>query len=114
VDWPAAAFWRELAGTFPLARIILTVRDSASWYASFRATIVERSTGLAPPRNSPLRAIYDLTQELILDGVFAGWEPLCEFLDRPIPGVPFPHLNTRASFLRDDFGSGSRRHITRS
>jgi hypothetical protein len=31
VDWPASAFWRELASTFPAARIILTVRASAAW-----------------------------------------------------------------------------------
>ena len=23
-----------------------------------------------------------------------GWEPLCKFLDQPIPDTPFPHLNT--------------------
>ena len=29
-----------------------------------------------------------------------GWEPLCEFLDVPVPDEPFPHLNDRASFGR--------------
>lgn len=28
-----------------------------------------------------------------------GWEPLCEFLGRPVPGVPFPHENV-GSFKR--------------
>jgi hypothetical protein len=29
-----------------------------------------------------------------------GWEPLCRFLEIPVPeGVPFPHLNDTASFL---------------
>ena len=23
-----------------------------------------------------------------------GWEPLCEFLNKPVPGVPFPHSNS--------------------
>jgi hypothetical protein len=23
----------------------------------------------------------------------SGWEPLCEVLGKPVPGVPFPHLN---------------------
>ena len=23
-----------------------------------------------------------------------GWEPLCEFLERPVPCVPFPHVRT--------------------
>jgi hypothetical protein len=145
VDWPATAFWRELAGAFPAARVVLTVRDSAAWYASFRATILERTAALSPPPDSPLRAIYELTHELILGGVFdgragderhacavyeahnrsvvdavpaarllvydlaAGWPPLCAFLDRPIPDEPFPHLNTRAGFLRAYLGAGAAR-----
>jgi hypothetical protein len=28
-----------------------------------------------------------------------GWEPLCEFLDKPIPDVAFPHKNDRAEFV---------------
>ncbi|XWW94837.1 hypothetical protein V2A60_002785 [Cordyceps javanica] len=28
-----------------------------------------------------------------------GWEPLCKFLDVPVPDVPFPHLNDEAQFL---------------
>jgi sulfotransferase family protein len=72
VDWPATAFWRELANTFPNARVILTVRDATAWYASFRDTILEHTAALAPPSGSALRAVYDLTHELVLDGVFAG------------------------------------------
>ena len=150
VDWPATAFWRELASAFPAARIVLTVRDTAAWYASFRATIVERTAALSPPQDSPLRAIYDLTHELILGGVFggraadeqhacavydahnrsivdeippqrllvydlaAGWPPLCAFLERPIPSEPFPHLNTRAGFLREYLGKPERRRTLKS
>lgn len=150
VDWPAAGFWRELASTFPAARVILTVRASSSWYASFRETIVDKTVGLAPPPGSPLRAVYDLTQELILDGVFggraadehhacsvydahnrsvseslpperllvydlaAGWAPLCAFLGVPVPAEPFPHLNTRAGFLRECLRAAGRRgRVTR-
>lgn len=35
---------------------------------------------------------------LLVFDVAQGWEPLCEFLDVPVPDVPFPHHN-----LRDDF-----------
>jgi len=28
-----------------------------------------------------------------------GWEPLCAFLDVPVPDEPFPHENDRATFL---------------
>ena len=29
-----------------------------------------------------------------------GWEPLCEFLGKPVPDVPFPHLNDRKELER--------------
>src|SRR4051794_21902198 len=32
-DWPAGAFWRELADHFPEAKVVLLTRDTASWYA---------------------------------------------------------------------------------
>jgi hypothetical protein len=31
--------------------------------------------------------------------VGAGWEPLCAFLDRPVPAEPFPRLNDAEQFL---------------
>src|SRR5438067_1235019 len=34
VDWPASAFWRELADAFPDAIVLLSVRDVDSWWAS--------------------------------------------------------------------------------
>jgi Sulfotransferase domain len=33
--------------------------------------------------------VYEITQ---------GWEPLCEFLDVPVPDAPMPHLNDATSF----------------
>jgi hypothetical protein len=41
VDWPLSFFWRELADTFPDAKVVLTVRNPHRWYASMRATIFE-------------------------------------------------------------------------
>jgi hypothetical protein len=133
VDWPAAAFWKEILAVHEGARVILTVRESSVWYASFRDTILEKVRGPAPPKGLPVRAIYDLCQDVILERTFEdrtdmshaidvfenhnreviatieprrllvydlseGWEPLCRFLDLPVPGNPFPHLNTRSSF----------------
>ncbi|GIH69957.1 sulfotransferase family protein [Sphaerimonospora thailandensis] len=37
VDWPASYFWRELAETYPDAKVVLTVRDPAGWYTSLHA-----------------------------------------------------------------------------
>jgi hypothetical protein len=35
---------------------------------------------------------------LLVWSVSDGWEPLCEFLDLPVPEMPFPHLNDSKEF----------------
>ena len=30
---------------------------------------------------------------LLIYKIEDGWEPLCKFLDKPVPGVPFPRVN---------------------
>lgn len=39
VDWPTAAFWRELAAAFPEAKFVLTTRSAESWSESYSQTI---------------------------------------------------------------------------
>jgi hypothetical protein len=39
VDFPGCLFWRELAAFYPEAKVVLTVRPSADYYASYVATI---------------------------------------------------------------------------
>src|SRR5690348_14654519 len=34
VDWPSAAFWRELHAQYPDALVLLSVRDPEAWYRS--------------------------------------------------------------------------------
>ena len=47
---------------------------------------------------------------LLVYEIGSGWEPLCAFLDRPVPSEDFPHLNTSESFrerietMRDQLG----------
>jgi hypothetical protein len=38
-DYPACSYWRELADYYPDARVVLTVRDSDSWFDSVSETI---------------------------------------------------------------------------
>jgi Sulfotransferase domain len=35
---------------------------------------------------------------LLVWSVSDGWEPLCRFLDLPVPSMPFPHLNDSSEF----------------
>ncbi|MGI8649093.1 MAG: sulfotransferase family protein [Rubrobacter sp.] len=80
VDWPASAYYRELAAKYPEAKIILTVRDPESWYESASKTIYAIS---AAARRSVvvsfgkifvahLRNVSRLTDGIIWDGVFDG------------------------------------------
>jgi hypothetical protein len=80
VDWPGAAYWRELADAFPAAKIILTVRDADGWYDSVHRTIF-RMFGYAEPDDRVLRAravvpgldtFTDFHRRMIWDGFFAG------------------------------------------
>jgi len=45
VDWPGAAFWRELVAAYPGAKVLLTRRDPQRWYESYRDTIYAGVTG---------------------------------------------------------------------
>ena len=44
-------------------------------------------------------------ERLLVFHVKEGWEPLCRFLEVPVPAKPFPRLNDRSDFLqmRDEF-----------
>lgn len=150
LDWPAAAYWRELAGHYPDAKVVLTVRDAERWYDSVSATIFASALAerrpLPPHRRivrklvalrAPDFALYPrMARATVMDRVFdgriddrahvlkvfqrhiadvkaaippdrllvldvrEGWEPLCAFLDEPVPDVPFPEANERATFRR--------------
>ncbi len=41
VDWPSAHYWRELSQAFPDAKVLLTVRDPQTWWASYAETIMK-------------------------------------------------------------------------
>jgi Sulfotransferase domain len=55
VDWPTASFWRELAGLYPNAKFVLTLRSTESWVQSFSETIQKLIGGkdMAPPQMHP-------------------------------------------------------------
>jgi hypothetical protein len=130
VDWPGAYFWEELAAAHPKAKVILTVRDPERWYDSMQATIfslpdeqrpavaldMDASTfGDRLTDRAHCQAVFarqnQVVQEtiaperLLVFDVKEGWEPLCAFLDVPVPEVdPFPRVNDRAAFQGKELG----------
>jgi hypothetical protein len=71
VDWPTAAFWRELAEAYPDAKVILSTRSAESWCKSFSDTIL--SVLLAPetwpePARPWLEMVMDVVAKRSLGG----------------------------------------------
>jgi hypothetical protein len=127
-DWPAAFYWREVSAYYPQAKIILTTRSSESWYESVSKTIFPsvRSSedvdsigvkligqqifgGKLEDKHHAI-AIYEKniadvkaafgSDRLLIYAVGDGWEPLCRFLDSPIPDAPYPRSNSSREFNR--------------
>jgi len=38
-------------------------------------------------------------EKLLIYDVKSGWEPLCKFLNVPVPSIPFPKVNTSEEFI---------------
>ncbi len=73
VDWPGAAYWRELADHYPDAKVILSLRDPDSWYDSVQATIGPVMTTLRGRHDSAhMNAIAEMCHSLIVEGIFGG------------------------------------------
>jgi len=73
VDWPGARFWDEIAEVFPAAKIILTVRDPKTWYASARDSIYAAAMEPLPDPVEPIFAqVWHMSREVVWDGVFGG------------------------------------------
>ncbi|MEU1720324.1 sulfotransferase family protein [Nonomuraea sp. NPDC005692] len=153
VDWPAAAYWRELAHHYTDAKVILTVRDPERWLASMNATIFKQSArartwsgrtmatlsrlldtdfaafirmtrlvvservfgGGIPDTELALKIFTEHVEEvkatipqdrLLVFEVAQGWQPLCDFLDVPVPDEPFPRTNDAAGFDQHARGMG--------
>lgn len=127
VDWPASAFWPELAAHFPEAVVLLSHRDAAAWWKSANATIFPTSRKAEGPWREMLDCVFRERFTLRLDDEQAcreafeahnervraaglgprlvewqpgdGWGPLCRALDLPVPDEPFPHSNSTEEFL---------------
>jgi hypothetical protein len=129
VDYPGAAYWRELAAYYPDAKVLHTERDPDKWFDSTQATIfapgsaVDQAEGpfakffesFAGPIRGHLHDRAFMTEHfrrhnaevkatipperLLVFQVGEGWERLCKFLDVPVPDAPYPSENSTAEFI---------------
>jgi hypothetical protein len=75
VDWPACAFWRELAAVSPDAVILLSTRDSAEqWWASMDCTIVPTVKAAVPADEPDLARHRAMVRELLDRRFTTDWD----------------------------------------
>ena len=88
-----------LAGAVTAAMNGLMVADQPLRGGVVDASHERREDALAryQRHNDAVARTVPIDRLLVYD-VEDGWEPLCEFLDLPVPDLPFPHLNDRAEF----------------
>ncbi len=120
-DWPWPLMLDALDAEFPDAKYILTTRkDPETWLQSYVTHCENKGgqsewlgwvTGLVDPHSNG-QAYMDFYNdhnrriEAVISNADAqgrvlrvtwetgdGWDELCEFLNKPAPDVPFPHLN---------------------
>lgn len=71
VDWPGAAYWRQLATHFPDAKVILSVRDADAWFDSVQATIGPFMTTMRGKHDNPhANAIAEMCARFIVQDIF--------------------------------------------
>jgi hypothetical protein len=144
VDFPGCTYYRELMDVYPDAKVLLSVRDSESWWKSFDALMKTNESmrylffmpkihkfyrmvlrlqnvvfGGRPDKDLYIR-VYEQhnadaqanvpPEKLLVFNVKEGWEPLCRFLGKPVPEIPFPHANAGM----DDIKAKIRKAIFRS
>jgi hypothetical protein len=73
IDWPGCHVWRELATTFPNARIVHSQREPEAWWASFSATIGKLMTEYQSLDGAPhTRAMRAVVAEIVGQRTFGG------------------------------------------
>jgi len=113
--WPVIYKW--CYENYPDAKFILTVRDPDKWYTSSLRHFGTKSTCMrewiygathgSPANNRDCwiqrytshnvevtEFFKDKPNFLMIDVTQGdGWDKVCPFLGKPIPGMPFPHAN---------------------
>jgi hypothetical protein len=118
-DWPWPLMYKEIDAQFPGSKFILTIRKSPEvWFASLCKMAVRRGPltrfeqyiyGYAIPHghkdehiqfynahNQAVEEYFKDRPEQFLKVCWEngdGWKELANFLEKPVPDRPFPHLN---------------------
>jgi hypothetical protein len=107
-DWPMRkkGLYKEIDKTLPNSKFILTIRDKESWAKSYKNYFERSPWEIKNPQvfekrlktyeqqnNEIIKYFKDKPSQFLIVDIIkgAGWNEICNFLDKPIPNKPFPH-----------------------
>ena len=116
-DNPFPAHFKEFDKRYPNSKFILTVRDLKSWLRSVKRHVDRNrfdpfyrrgfnrfdefeQTKLWHSHHEEVKKYFAARPRdiLVMDIIQGeGWRTLCQFLNEPVPSVPFPHANRSIS-----------------
>lgn len=92
----------RLGRLVPHMRHIAAMLDTLIWQGTFHGRFTDRQYAIEVfnRHNQEVQRVVPAAKLLVYD-VKQGWEPLCHFLQVPVPpDTPFPRLNDTAQFQR--------------
>lgn len=90
-----------LAAFIPSMRKFNDMVKRLIWDRAHKGTMENRASAIAF-YNAHIEAVKAAVppEKLLIFSAAEGWEPLCKFLNVPVPQTPFPRVNDREEFKR--------------
>jgi hypothetical protein len=93
--------FKVLALLTPFGKKMGNMSRKLIWERSHKGTMQSRATAI----DHYHRHIAEVTaavpaDRLLVYSVTQGWKPLCDFLEKPQPAIPFPNINDRAAMKK--------------
>lgn len=92
-------FPRLMGLMFPGLKGLIEMTHTLIWQGTFDGKFADRDHAIAVfnRHNEEVKRTVPPERLLVYD-VKEGWEPLCRFLQVPVPNTPFPRVNDTATF----------------
>ena len=71
-DYPSSYFWRELAETYPEAKVVLTMRSVESWWESYSNTIMIALQNIPEDAPAHVREVREMAAMMWREKTFAA------------------------------------------
>jgi hypothetical protein len=91
--------YQVIAWFIPFGRRLVGMTHKLIWQRTLAGTMANRLRAIERYRQhiAEVKAAVP-AERLLVFSADQGWKPLCDFVEMPVPDVPFPRVNDRAEF----------------